>query len=120
MVSIYWDFFLYFPGPPPPPGFFGGGTTCPGNKIGIPSAGGRAGTGTIGSAVSVAAAGGGGVGADTMIGGGSTAPILRITICCRRRRRAVGFPGFITRGLAIAAASSAPSEADSPAAGFRK
>jgi hypothetical protein len=68
----------------------------------------------------VAAAGGGGAGALTITGGASTAPILRITICWRRRSRAVGFPGFITRGLAIAAASNAPSESVNCDAGFLK
>ena len=61
-----------------------------------------------------------GVGVVTMTGGGSIAPMRRITIDCRRRRRAVTCAGFMTRGFAIDAASKAASDGASVAADFPK
>ena len=53
-------------------------------------------------------------------GGGVTAPIRRRIISCRRRSRALGWPGSNTRGLVIAPASSADSCGPSSAADLPK
>jgi hypothetical protein len=43
-----------------------------------------------------------------------------MTICCRRRSRALGLPGSNARGLLMAAASSAASSGETSAADFLK
>ena len=53
-------------------------------------------------------------GVSTTTGGGVAAPMRRMIICCLRRRRAVGRPGVNRRGLTMAPASSADSEARDP------